>query len=100
MMFGVGAVKKRDMIESIHRDDVVEAFEIVIGHASRPNISERISTTLCSSLSAAIWRFTDVIRMCARRIDFDVVCESGRIHAVTKNTFGSRRSADVAHADK
>ena len=66
LMFGVGAINKRHLIESVHRNDVIEIFEVFNLYTSRVNIGERITTSLCSGARPPVGRLTSVIRVRAR----------------------------------
>ena len=56
-----------DVVE-IHRDDVVETFEVLIGDSSRANVAEGDTPALGCGAGPTIRRITDVIGMRARRI--------------------------------
>ena len=91
---------ERGQILAVHRENQIEAFEILALDASRAKWREIIATATRGFLRARIRRISDVISAGARRIDFDV--QTGRIarHDCAEDCLRRRRATDVAEADE
>ena len=99
MLLG-GLVLEARQVVLVHGEDVVEALEVVAADASGTDSLERHSTPFRGRARPVIRRLADVVGMCPRRVDLDVLRESGDLDVITKYAFRRRRTADIAHADK
>jgi hypothetical protein len=84
----------------VHRNNKIEFFEVVVTDAPGLDTRQRHTTTFgCRSGSSVRW-FADMVGMRASRVDENPVAQAGFLRKMPEYTFGRRRSANVAHADK
>ena len=88
------------MIQAIHRDDQVEALEIVIAHLPCPEVREVDTPPGGSVDRARIGRLTYVIGVRAGGVELDVESRGEPACVCAENAFGGGRPTDVAHADE
>ena len=84
----------------IHRQDVIKLLEIAARYLPRPLTAQIYPATQRHRLSPRVGGITDVIRMGARGIDFDLVIQAGLFYQALENALGGRGTANIAHANK
>ena len=84
----------------IHRDDVIEAFEIFARNTACIDVVQAHATAFGSSSRPSIGWFPGVIGMRTGGIDAEPLDHACLFGVVAKNTLCRRRPTDIAHADK
>jgi hypothetical protein len=83
-------LQQTHLIVFVHRDDVIKSLKIILSHSPRMNFRERNAAPFSGGIRPSIWRFADVIRMGASRIDKNPVCQATLIDVVPEYTFRCR----------
>ena len=83
-------VAKPEQIVLVHRNNVVEAFEIGAAHASGTNAIEGHAAPLGRRARAMIGRLADMVGVGAGRIDFDTIRETGALDMMTEHALSGR----------
>jgi len=84
----------------IHRQDIVEAMEVLSECAPRAQIAD-VDPALASRLARPpIRRLAQMIGMRPSRIDLDEMRQTGIHHQFPEYAMGGRRTADIAHANE
>ncbi len=100
VMLGRAAVEQGRVIQAIHRNDQVEALEIVVLHLPCAQAREVDAPAGGSFDSAWIGRLTHVISVSAGGVDLDVETRGVPASVRAEHAFGGGRSTDIAHADE
>jgi hypothetical protein len=88
------------VIQAIHRNDQVEALEIVVMHLPCPQVREVDAPAGGSVDRTRIGRLTQVVCVSAGGVDLDLETRGVPASVRPENAFGGGRSAYVAHADE
>ena len=90
---------KRLIIHIVHRDDPVEAFEILLPDLTRP-VGQRIAAPRSRTPHPRIGQFAPMSAVGPRRIHLDPLRKSRKPGLRSQNALGGRGAADVAQTDK
>lgn len=84
----------------IHRQDVIEGFEIRYLHPARALRAEINPTPQRRRLGTPVRLMTNVIGVRTRRIDLDYGLQAMLDHKIAKHTLSRRRTADITHTNE
>ncbi len=100
MVLRLGLLPQQRKIVEIHCEDAIVNTKVFCLNPARAKILQRESAARCRFDRAPVWRRADMVSMGSCRVDKELRGKASLANHVAEYTFGSRRPADIAHADK